>query len=199
MPGRFTIRAPQQSERFFLGSIARQLADWAPAGSNNEFRAFDLACRRDILHVQDVAAAYQRLLEDGRPNETYNICSGQALTCREIVSVLAAEFGRQIELAEEPVADNDGHIHALCGDNAKIRQELGWNPTHSVQDALRELRGQLSGGTGAGQPLSATPRSATRAESGASRAGTTRLWLGPGTAWLSFRPRRISIFPLGTP
>jgi GDP-4-dehydro-6-deoxy-D-mannose reductase len=135
----FHYTGAHQSERFFLGSIARQLVDWAPSGNGHEFRAFDLACRRDILHVQDLATAYLRLLEDGRPNETYNICSGQALTCREIVSALAAQFGHQVELAEEPVADNDGHIHALCGDGTKLRQELGWTPTHSVQDALHEL------------------------------------------------------------
>jgi GDP-4-dehydro-6-deoxy-D-mannose reductase len=109
----FHYTGAHQSERFFLGSIARRLADRAPSGNGSEFRAFDLSCRRDILHVQDVATAYQRLLEDGRPNETYNICSGQALTCREIISALAAEFGLQIELAEEPVADNDGHIHEI--------------------------------------------------------------------------------------
>jgi GDP-4-dehydro-6-deoxy-D-mannose reductase len=128
-----------QSDRFFFGAVARRLAEMPSTDGENHLWLPDLSCRRDLLHVRDVATAYQRLMEDGRPNETYNICSGQAPTCREIVGLMAGQLGLDVQLAEDPPADGGTHVPVLCGDNTKLRTELKWEPTHTVQDAVREL------------------------------------------------------------
>lgn len=135
----FHYTGPGQSDRFFFGAVARRLAEWDPAADGSELHLPDLSCRRELLHVEDVVAAYERLLADGRPNETYNICSGQAQTCREIVEAMIGELGRDIRLSEVAAGDGDVQIPVLRGDNTKIRDELNWAPTRSAQDAVRDL------------------------------------------------------------
>lgn len=128
-----------QPERFFFAAVARRMAEWSPSAGRLCLNLPNLACRRDMLHVRDVATAYRRLLEDARPNETYNVCSGQDVTCREVTELIAAELGVEVELAEDSAADRADRVPVLRGDNSKLRSELHWEPAHSVRDAVREL------------------------------------------------------------
>jgi GDP-4-dehydro-6-deoxy-D-mannose reductase len=127
-----------QSTRFFYAAVAERLGSGEAHGDGQALHLPDLSCTRDVLHVRDVAAAYVRLMQDGRPNEVYNICSGQAYTCREIVETMVAEAGLTVDLVESPSEDGQ-QILKLCGDRTKISSELGWEPSCSIQDALREL------------------------------------------------------------
>jgi len=128
-----------QPQRFLLAAAARRIAEWDPSGNGDELRLPDLSSRRDLLHVQDVAAAYLKLIENGRPGEVYNICSGHTMTCREAVEALLSECGLQVRLTQAGPADSEGYAPVLCGDSTKLREQVGWQPTHSVQDALREM------------------------------------------------------------
>ena len=135
----FQYTGPGQTERFLYGAIANRLAESEEGPGAIELWLPDVGCRRDLLHVEDVATAYERILVDGRPNEVYNICSGQALTIREVVTRIAQEFGRQVELSELPTPENEVQLSALQGDNTKLRTQLGWQPRYTPEDALREL------------------------------------------------------------
>ncbi|MEW6252099.1 MAG: NAD-dependent epimerase/dehydratase family protein [Planctomycetota bacterium] len=143
-----------QSERFIYGAIAHRLAENESKSDFTELWLPDLDCRRDLLHVQDVAAAYERLLVDGVPNEAYNICSGQALSLREIAGLIAGAFGRQLQLCDLPTPENEVQIAALQGDNAKLR-ELGWSPQHTPQDAVRDLVAGYRAAQPVGKPQTA--------------------------------------------
>lgn len=125
-----------QSSAFYFGYAARQIADW---NGGSALRLPDLGCLRDLLHVDDVAAAYAALLRDGRPNETYNIATGEAFTCRELVQTMIAAANADIDLEELP-ADGD-HPQPLCfkGDNTKITDDTSWQPLRTAHDAVREL------------------------------------------------------------
>jgi len=135
----FHYTGPGQTERFFFGAVARRLACWDYSANGHELALPDLDCRRDVLHIDDVVAAYERLLLDGRPNETYNICSGTACTCRELVEEMIAAANLDLRLTDLPAGDQQPRIRALCGDNSKLRSDLRWEPMRSARDAVREL------------------------------------------------------------
>jgi GDP-4-dehydro-6-deoxy-D-mannose reductase len=127
-----------QSEDFFFGAVAKRLAAWDANTQGNELQLPDLDFKRDLLHVADVVEAYAYLLEEGRPNEVYNICSGRTWTVREIVQMIIRANGRNVNVTDLPVAEK-GQVPCLCGDNNKLRSEFGWEPRHTIEKAIEEL------------------------------------------------------------
>ncbi|MBL8878157.1 MAG: GDP-mannose 4,6-dehydratase [Phycisphaerales bacterium] len=137
----FYHTGPGQPANFFYGAVAQRLATWDPATQGTEFTLPDLNLKRDLLHVHDVISAYERILVDGKPNETYHVASGQALTVREIVQTMIRVAGQPLKLIEQSVdSTTDGEtIACLCGDSTKLRTELNWQPKMSWEDAVRDL------------------------------------------------------------
>jgi GDP-4-dehydro-6-deoxy-D-mannose reductase len=134
------LGAGQPAQSFF-GAVAERLAQWDRALHGEQLEWADLNCRRDLLHVDDVAAAYVLLLQKGRPNEVYNVCAGETRSCRDVVQQLANELVGPLTLADAETSEKQ--LQVLCGDNSKIRNELGWTPTRNLNDAVRELAGSF--------------------------------------------------------
>ena len=89
--------------------------------------------------MDDVVTAYQKLLEDGKPNEVYNVCSGQGQTCRELVTAMLGQAGIEAELKDAAPENRRGQIPVLVGDNAKLRGEVEWLPTRDVMSGVEQL------------------------------------------------------------
>jgi GDP-4-dehydro-6-deoxy-D-mannose reductase len=136
----FAYTGPGQSTDFYFPAVAQRVARWDPARSGSELKLPDLAFTRDLLHVQDVCDAYFTLLQSGKPNHVYNVCSGTAKSCREWLSGLIAASGKSIRLTDLPTETSDEQsIANLCGDNSRITSETGWKPNRRPEDALTEL------------------------------------------------------------
>lgn len=135
----FHYTGPGQSDAFFFAAVAKRLAEWDPVTDGNELTLPDLDLRRDLLHVTDVVEAYAYLLEEGRPNEVYNICSGRTWTVRQIVELIAQTLGRNVKLNALAPAGDDRQVPWFCGSNAKISNEFGWQPRFTVEQAVAEL------------------------------------------------------------
>lgn len=133
----FQALGPNEPVGSFFGWVGQQIAGWDPLTSGSTLEVPDLECRRDILHVHDIARAYQTLLEQGRPNETYNVCSGQTRSVAEIAQAMVRTAGKQINLVA-PATEEAPRIHCLCGDNTKL-SSLGWQPTRSFDQAITDL------------------------------------------------------------
>lgn len=127
-----------QSEESFFGGLARTFATWDSTTRGNTLQLPELAFRRDILHVHDVVDAYLTLLEDGKPNETYNISSGKSTTIRDLVQTMSRAAGLNLDFEELP-SPPEGRIDALCGDNSKLTSQTQWKPTRTAESALADL------------------------------------------------------------
>ncbi|RMF83699.1 MAG: NAD-dependent epimerase/dehydratase family protein [Planctomycetota bacterium] len=134
----FHFTGAGQSPEFFYASVARRLANWNPGQDGDTFELPDLGCRRELLHVQDVVEGLTVLLESGRPDAVYNVCSGKALTVRQLCETLVQMAGRSVTLRDLP-ADSEHQVRCYCGSGARMEQEFGWRPTRSTETALDEL------------------------------------------------------------
>jgi dTDP-glucose 4,6-dehydratase len=101
---------------------------------------------RDWLFVEDHCSAIRRVLEDGKPGETYNVggCNEKAnldvvKTLCEILDDLkprtdSLSYKTQIAF----VNDRPGHDRRYAIDATKIGRELGWKPQETFDTGIRK-------------------------------------------------------------
>ena len=99
---------------------------------------------RDWLYVEDHADALLTVLEKGRVGRSYNIGGENERTNLDLVRTLCAILD---DLRPKPegsyadqiafVADRPGHDARYAIDPSRIRQELGWRPSVTVEEGLR--------------------------------------------------------------
>lgn len=101
---------------------------------------------RDWLYVGDHCAAVARVLEAGRPGETYNVGGNHERTNLQIVDTLCAALDRLAPRADGAsyvtqktfVADRPGHDRRYAINSAKLQRELGWSPAESFETGLEK-------------------------------------------------------------
>jgi dTDP-glucose 4,6-dehydratase len=100
---------------------------------------------RDWLYVIDHCNALVRVLEQGRPGETYNIGGGAERQNIEIVQLLCDLLDARLRRSGREssrslinfVTDRPGHDRRYAIDATKISNELGWTPEYVFEEALK--------------------------------------------------------------
>jgi len=101
---------------------------------------------RDWLYVEDHCAAIRRVLEQGRPGETYNIGGNSERANIDVVGLICdlVDELRPCSGAEPRrkliafVEDRPGHDRRYAIDCGKIERELGWKPAERFETGLRK-------------------------------------------------------------
>jgi dTDP-glucose 4,6-dehydratase len=101
---------------------------------------------RDWLYVGDHCSAIRTVLEKGRLGETYNIGGNSEKTNIQVVKTICALLdelrplpnGTPRESLIRFVEDRPGHDRRYAIDAEKIKRELGWQPSVSFEQGLRQ-------------------------------------------------------------
>lgn len=99
---------------------------------------------RDWLYVKDHCSAIRRVLERGKPGETYNIGGWNEKTNLEVVHALCDLLDRERPRSDgtsyrsliRSVPDRPGHDRRYAIDASKIERELGWKPEETFETGL---------------------------------------------------------------
>jgi GDP-4-dehydro-6-deoxy-D-mannose reductase len=134
----FNHIGPGQDERFVVASFAAQLARIA-AGGPPQLWVGSLQPARDFLDVRDVVAAYVALARDGERGEIYNVCSGSAVTIRDVLRELIAIARVPVEVREDEARMRSVEMRLSVGDPAKLRARTGWEPQIPLVRSLRDV------------------------------------------------------------
>jgi nucleoside-diphosphate-sugar epimerase len=131
----FNFTGPGQPEPFLVPKIVahfRRKATMIELGNTDVIR--------DFLDVRAVVEAYRRLLDCPKAlGETLNICSGQGVSLREIISLLEAETGHRIEVRVNPKFVRANDMHRLVGSPGKLRSLIGPLPEMPFSTTLRDM------------------------------------------------------------
>ena len=103
----------------------------------DDYPTDDGTCRRDYVHVSDLADAHLlalRKLESGSASATYNLGNGRAYSVREVVASVARVTGRAVDHTFAPRRPGDPAILLASSDRA--RDELGWTPRFEQLDEI---------------------------------------------------------------
>ena len=101
---------------------------------------------RDWLYVLDHCRALDTVIQKGTPGETYNIGGNNEVKNIDLVEMLCQlmdELAPNLPVSPAEnliqfVKDRPGHDRRYAIDASKIKTELGWQPSVTVEEGLRE-------------------------------------------------------------
>lgn len=140
----FNLIGPGQAIRFALPSFAAQLAAIARGRAEPVIRVGNLSARRDFVHVEAAARAYELLLREGEAGAAYNLASGATWSVGEALEELVRVSGVEARLEVDPERFRPVDQPLLAGDPSRLAA-LGWTPEPGVERAIEELWQEAAG------------------------------------------------------
>ena len=92
---------------------------------------------RDWLYVEDHCDAIWAVLTRGTPGEVYNVGGNNEITNRRITETILRLMDKPWDEFVTYVKDRPGHDRRYAIDASKIKRELGWEPKHTFDEAIR--------------------------------------------------------------
>lgn len=101
---------------------------------------------RDWLYVKDHCSAIRRVLEAGKPGETYNVGGWNEKPNIEVVKTICSMLDSLQPRADgKPyveqityVTDRPGHDRRYAIDASKLERELGWKPAETFESGIQK-------------------------------------------------------------
>jgi len=91
--------------------------------------------KRDFLYVTDVARAFLRAAEAGKPGEVWNVGAGNPQSVNRLVELLGGEV---IHVPKRP-----GEPECTWADVGKITRELNWAPNVSFEEGVGRVLAEI--------------------------------------------------------
>lgn len=151
----FNHESPVRGENFVTRKITRGLAR-IKLGLQSCLYLGNLDAKRDWGHARDYVVAQWLILQQDKPDD-YVIASGHQYSVREFVNAVAHEMqidltwrgngldeqgidsGGRVIVAVDPRYFRPTEVDTLLGDASKARRELGWSPSISFDELVREM------------------------------------------------------------
>ena len=103
----------------------------------NDYPTKDGTCRRDYIHVVDLAKGHMAMLEHMKKGVSiYNLGSGKPSSVMEMIAAFEKASGKQ--LPYEVVARRDGDLSEFWANPTKAKAELNWQTELTIDDAMRD-------------------------------------------------------------
>ena len=129
-----------EPETHLIPLVLRAAAGVAPHVSilGTDYPTPDGTAVRDYIHVEDLARAHLLALDATVPGRhaIYNLGAGTGFSVREVIETARAVTGREIPVREQPRRPGDPPRLVAATDLA--RSELGWTPSRSLEDMIRD-------------------------------------------------------------
>ena len=159
----FNHESPRRGETFVTRKITRGLSR-IDEGLENCLYMGNLDSLRDWGHAKDYVEMQWRMLQQNEP-EDFVIATGRQETVRKFIELSAKQLGWSGLTGDDPVewegdglneigrrADNGqivvridpryfrpAEVSTLLGDPAKAKEKLGWTPTISLEELIKEM------------------------------------------------------------
>jgi GDP-4-dehydro-6-deoxy-D-mannose reductase len=135
----FPHTGPGQSPDFVCSDWACQIARIEKGLTEPAIKVGDVGVKRDFSDVRDVVRAYALLVQKGKRGEVYNVCSGRAVSLKEVLDILLSYSSQKIEVSVAPLKLRKVDIPILLGDNQKIKEQTSWKPRIPIKKSLYDL------------------------------------------------------------
>jgi dTDP-glucose 4,6-dehydratase len=94
---------------------------------------------RVFIHMSDVADATVRIGRDGRLGDAYHISGDELISIRTLVETILKQLGKRFDDCVEVAPERPGKDTAYMLDTSKLRNELGWRDTVSLEKGIEDV------------------------------------------------------------
>lgn len=152
----FNHESPMRGETFVTRKVTRAVAA-IERGLQDTLFVGNLNARRDWTHARDVIDAMWLMLQQDEPDD-YVVGSGKMASVRDFIELAFACVDRSIDWRGEGVEEKGfdsrtgnvlvqvdpryfrpTEVSELCADALKARERLGWTPTTTLNELVREM------------------------------------------------------------
>lgn len=143
----FNHFGPKQAPTFVAADFCKQVVQIEKGQQQAVMRVGNLSAKRDFTDVRDVVKAYVRLVQFGKPGETYNVGSGHAIAIQSILDEILAQSDADISVEVDPERLRPVDVPIIEADISKIYAATGWKPEiplkQTIADTLAYWRDQI--------------------------------------------------------
>jgi GDPmannose 4,6-dehydratase len=152
----FNHESPRRGETFVTRKITRAAAR-IKCGLEKELFLGNLDSKRDWGHAEDYVEGMWRMLQQ-KEAEDFVLATGRTTTIRDFVCMAFREAGYELEwtgkgvqekgldaktgtvlVSVDPTYFRPTEVELLLGDASKAREKLGWTPSHSLEDLVKDM------------------------------------------------------------
>jgi GDPmannose 4,6-dehydratase len=135
----YNHESPRRGENFVTRKITQSVARIA-RGLDVDLSLGNLESRRDWGRAQDYVVAMWMMLQHETPND-YVVATGEAHSVQDFVEAAFAvvDLPWKKYVKHDPVFDRPAEPKQLVGDASKIGKMLGWKPTGTFDQLVREM------------------------------------------------------------
>jgi len=122
----------------FVGDVSIQINKIKKGLQDPIIKVGNLTTKRDFTDVRDQASALIALIDSGKVGEVYNVCSGKAVSMRDVLEKMIQLSGIKIkvEVESERVRAIDEPI--IIGDPRKIKKDCSWTQKYDIETTLQQ-------------------------------------------------------------
>ena len=135
----FNHESPRRGFEFVSRKTTSAVAQ-IKLGLASELRIGNLDAKRDWGHAADYVKAMHLMLQADAP-EDYVVATGETHSVRELCEVAFAEAGLDyrdyVKIDERYYRPSE--VDLLVGDSAKVRSKLGWEPSYTFKELIKEM------------------------------------------------------------
>jgi NAD dependent epimerase/dehydratase len=139
----FNTFGPRQSLRAVIPTVLAQLLARAET-----LRVGSVHPRRDFTYVGDTVDGFVRAaVADTPPGEVIQLGTGVAVSVQELIGLCEEVVGYRAPIVsdDQRIRPEGSEVQVLLSDPSRARAKLGWAPTTSLADGLRETAAWLAG------------------------------------------------------
>ena len=152
----FNHESPRRGETFVTRKITRAAAR-IRCGLEKELYLGNLDSKRDWGHAKDYVEGMWRMLQQ-KEAEDFVLATGRTTTIRDFVAMAFREAGYELAwtgkgvqekgldaktgkvlVSVDPTYFRPTEVELLLGDASKARAKLGWAPSHSLEDLVKDM------------------------------------------------------------
>ena len=133
----FNHEGPRRGIQFVTSVVHRQIVEILDSRVNKIIVGNPNAIR-DFTHVKDTVNAYILVSEKQNYGVPYNVCSGKGITVSDYVKLAQNVFNIDVPVYVDPDRLRPSEVPLLIGKNDKIINEIGWKPTRTILDIIKE-------------------------------------------------------------